>query len=70
MPTLMIVAIGCAHNVHMYMVVCLCSLLLTHHKALNELSIIMMLRVRENRCDCIGDKIGIDISLWDLHPHQ
>ena len=30
----------------------------------------MMLRVRENRCDCIGDKIGIDISLWDLHPHQ
>ena len=28
-----------------------------------------VLQVCENKYDCIVDKIGIDISLWDLHPH-
>ena len=32
--------------------------------------LVMCFQVCENGCDCIGDKIGIHISLWDLHPHQ
>ena len=31
---------------------------------------VMCFQVCENGCDCIGDKIGIHISLWDLHPPQ